>query len=772
MPKGWPDFTVPITIEAVTIETLPIDIVANTLGVLDINIAAQTAGNIAVNIAAAAQPVTIANWGFIKNSGFEDDFTGWDPDAGVTIDTTVVATGKKSCKIPHGLFLRQHISPPFPVDEIIQSFVRYRCTKSGTGKGYLRLYYHDGNKTTTLLNPAAADTWYTQFVAYQPSKFIVMLEVSSLVGTGEFLYVDDFAFPQKVSVGKIMSTVDINIQGQDYGLLEIDVASQSVGNLAVDIAAQTVGNLAIDIAAQTLGQLNINIAASAVSLNVKTTGVEKVAIDISSQSLSQVDVNIAAQAANVNVNLDAQTADINVNVTNASITITGTVSISGAVTVQGTVSISGTVTVAGTVSISGTVEVTGSVTVSGTVSITGSVTVTGAVTVTGTVSISGTVTVSGTVSISGTVEVTGAVTVSGTVSISGSVTVTGSVSVSGTVGISGTVTITGTVNVSGTVTITGAVTVTSGTVNVQTTGGANIVIDKLTQTAYIERRSTISNNGTLTNWRYRTGDQRDGKFFTRGCMGFIDTIDVYCKSTDPGEQKITVYISPDPSLGYVAKADVTVPSLASEAWRSATFKRMWPYDKLFIFVVGSVSGVKWAMDDGTAENRDAYLSSDAGASWDYGSARFHFQVSMKGQTVGDLPVSGTVSTVEIPHSGSYIDTGYVTVPSQATPETTVLTVNGAGYCENFIWETTHDDVILRIYTDGYQAGAVKASSWEARGFNASTPKHALTKFQDGLSCFGVEAVKYEFTRLFEIRAVQTTGVNKDVVVFATVNLAK
>jgi len=68
------------------------------------------------------------------------------------------------------------------------------------------------------------------------------------------------------------------------GYVQVDITAQSVGNLGVDIAAQSVGNIAIDIAAQTVGNLNVNIA--------------------------------------------AQTADINVNVTNATINITGTVTVS------------------------------------------------------------------------------------------------------------------------------------------------------------------------------------------------------------------------------------------------------------------------------------------------------------------------------------------------------------------------------------------------------------------------------------------------------------
>jgi len=54
MVKGWKDFTVPITIEAVTIETLPIDVKTQTLGTVKIDVAAQTLGQLNVNITASA----------------------------------------------------------------------------------------------------------------------------------------------------------------------------------------------------------------------------------------------------------------------------------------------------------------------------------------------------------------------------------------------------------------------------------------------------------------------------------------------------------------------------------------------------------------------------------------------------------------------------------------------------------------------------------------------------------------------------------------------
>ena len=323
----------------------------------------------------------------------------------------------------------------------------------------------------------------------------------------------------------------------------------------------------------------------------------------------------------------------------------------------------------------------------------GAITVEGSVSVLGTVEVKGAVTVSGTVSVSGTVEVTGAVTVSGTVSVEGTVTVTGSVTVSGTVSISGTV------EVTGSVTVTGAVTV--GTV-----AADNIIIDKLTVGAYTERRSTLSNNGATPAWTYATGDSRRGKFFPRGCRGFINTIDVYCKDAGAAGGTITVYISPHPSMGYVAIADVTVGAGASADWRSATFNRMWNYDSLFIFVLCSSSDINHGYDSGTPY--DYYTSSDAGATWATMNYRNWFRAVMKGETVGDVPVSGVVNVVEIPTvlSGFKADnTGDIT---HGTTVDILPTIHGTGkltafqsrFCCVGAVSTSLFNMVLGVVIDG------------------------------------------------------------------------
>jgi len=460
-----------------------------------------------------------------------------------------------------------------------------------------------------------------------------------------------------------------------------------------------------------------------------------------------------------------------VTVTGA-VTVTGTVAISGTVTVTGAVTVTGTVSITGTVTITGAVTVTGSVTVSGTVAISGTVTVSGAVTVTGSVTVSGTVAVSGTVTITGAVTVTGSVSITGTVTITGAVTVTGSVTVSGTVAISGTVTISGSVSITGTVTISGAVTITSGAVTISTSGGTNILIDKLIQGAYTDNQRTLSNAGDPVLYGTQTGANRDGKYFPRGCRGWLERVDIYCKSNGGGGGTITVYIAPQPGMGYVASAVATIANGFGPGSVQAVFNRAWNYDSLFIFVVCSNADVPFSYNNDAPFDR--YYSADSGATWAFYSNRNNFSAVFDGQTVGDLPVSGTVNNVPIPSAAaeSYGDA----VACAGSAETTVLTIAGAGKCSYiayFIYTAAAcDSAKLKVYCDGVLAWSGYPLGMSLWGHTASTPGASLLKWAAATSSSILLTITFEFRRELKIAVLATTATAQSVDIRATPNLIK
>jgi len=184
------------------------------------------------------------------------------------------------------------------------------------------------------------------------------------------------------------------------------------------------------------------------------------------------------------------------------------------------------------------------------------------------------------------------------------------------------------------------------TINIATSGGVNIIIDKLTQAAYLERRSTISNDNNVTTPTAppdsMTGTTYRGKFFPRGIRGFIETLSVYCKRTAAGT--ITLSYSPQPGMGAINS--VTITPGAAWDWKSANVRAFWNYDSMFIWISACSADVSWGRDATTPY--DYLASTDSGVTWFTGDYRLYARIDLREQTIGDIPVSGIVNTIEIP----------------------------------------------------------------------------------------------------------------------------
>jgi len=224
----------------------------------------------------------------------------------------------------------------------------------------------------------------------------------------------------------------------------------------------------------------------------------------------------------------------------------------------------------------------------------------------------------------------------------------------------------------------------------------NIIIDKLTVGAYTERRSILSNEGATASWAYPTGNYRHGKYFPRGCRGFIDRIGIYCRNVGVADEKITVYISPQPGMAPIYSGDIDVPGNAAPAWRWLLIRRMWNFDSLFIYDVCSGTDVQHAYDTGTPQ--DSYTSSNAGATWTVTAYRYWFRAEYTGETCGDVPVSGTVNTIEVPALSSYVDSGITIIEPGAT--VTLATIEGSGHSLWILCWSTFEYMTFEIFVDG------------------------------------------------------------------------
>ncbi|MBW2675824.1 MAG: polymer-forming cytoskeletal protein [Deltaproteobacteria bacterium] len=370
----------------------------------------------------------------------------------------------------------------------------------------------------------------------------------------------------------------------------------------------------------------------------------------------------------------------------------------------------------------------------------GAVTVEGSVSVLGTVSVSGTVSVEGTVSVSGTVSVEGTVTVSGTVSIEGTVTVTGTVSISGTVTVEGTVSVTGTVNV-------------SGEVNIKTAAVDNIVIDKLTVGAYTEDRRILSNNATGGDWFSPGTTYWYGKFFPRGCRGFIHQIYVFCDNQDGASHNFTVKVAPQPGMAAIIEKTLTVPAGSSGAWRSVDIKEFWNYDSMFIYARADHATYPRLLYD-TGEPRDCHQSGDE-VTWEPLNRRLWYRVHMTMETVGDLPVSGTVNTVEIPSTVAARQFVRLDVPGGEERYDTAQVGSGGLLIALFRVDDkpSRNHLHPRIKIDGEQVMPVDAPfyNWKHMFISPETPGITVSKWDtlDDRYCL-VVTIPFPFKRRLEV----------------------
>ena len=308
--------------------------------------------------------------------------------------------------------------------------------------------------------------------------------------------------------------------------------------------------------------------------------------------------------------------------------------------------------------------------------------------------------------------------------------------------------------------------------DIKTVGADNILIDLLKKGAYIEDRRIIENHGATPSWMTVGGNERYGKFFTRGCMGLIESINVYCKS-DGVVGTIKVYISPNPALGYVATATINVGAGAGADWRSATFNRMWLSDKLFIFVVCSHADIKFGYD--TVENPDRYYSADIGATWTTSSHRCWFRAIMKGQSVVILPIGGTVNNVEIPHVSD--ERLFFERWLDSDDLITVRQVHGAGELEylDFRINAMADSqfVSCYVYCDDKCSFLWDSAMLNEDGYTATTEGIQLLKYGVDSLCYIHCMLKFNFQRNLKICMQRKAGSpNQSIVVEGLVNLIK
>lgn len=302
--------------------------------------------------------------------------------------------------------------------------------------------------------------------------------------------------------------------------------------------------------------------------------------------------------------------------------------------------------------------------------------------------------------------------------------------------------------------------------NIKTSGGTNIIIDKLLQGAYTGRDVDMFNDNEVTTPTAPpsnvTGTAYWGKFFPRGCRGQLNDLRIYCKRTASGT--LTLSYSPQPGMGAVGSV-VIMPG-SDWDWKYTTINRFWNYDSLFVWVSACSADVSYGYD-ATAPT-DALGSTDSGVTWSYSVYRFYIRAAMRVQTVGDLPISGTVNTVELPAVAAGQASGALIVP--ASDFAWAPTIVGAGELIIAIFYSYGDSdspklcPIIRIDGAAALPDETSLTSWRANYVTTTSPGIAIGVWDTTNNKYSlVVAIPLPFKRelklgYYNMAASQMTGI--------------
>ena len=241
----------------------------------------------------------------------------------------------------------------------------------------------------------------------------------------------------------------------------------------------------------------------------------------------------------------------------------------------------------------------------------------------------------------------------------------------------------------------------SADINVNVTNTASVSIDAQTvdlnvkHDAYVEQRITLKNNASqytdLINHKYIA------KFFVHRARGHLHSVKVYVKNTDTANaQTISVAIAIRPNTNIMLSKTKTIDA-GFEGWVEVFFDKWWNYDTMFVVVL-LPSEVQVAVDDGYP--RDGWYS-DA-TTYDFLNLPYRpwIQVLMYCSTIGDLPVSGTVNTIQLPNLAGAAGGTLTYVAPDSEQDLAYITAAGvAKYIRLYQDGGSPSDVRFRIVVD-------------------------------------------------------------------------
>ena len=266
---------------------------------------------------------------------------------------------------------------------------------------------------------------------------------------------------------------------------------------------------------------------------------------------------------------------------------------------------------------------------------------------------------------------------------------------------------------------------------------------------YKESRRVLQNNGTAYSSYYLT--ELRGKYFPHGARGFIEKIELRCKNTDTEDHTVTFYLCIAPGYPPIWQGSVTIPA-GFDDWLAITPKIWWAYDSILVVAIADSNDVLFMYDTGAPY--DAWYFGTNWSEYTPVNARYWFKITIYGQTTGDIPVSGTVNTIQIPNTAA--SSGKISYTIKAGETQIIKVVEGMGRMLFLHFVCNSEYVRVGILADGVEAwttdfGPVQMYEWYGYGQQGGPITVAKTTVDSTTLYILKWAVPISFRKKLEIK---------------------
>jgi len=297
------------------------------------------------------------------------------------------------------------------------------------------------------------------------------------------------------------------------------------------------------------------------------------------------------------------------------------------------------------------------------------------------------------------------------------------------------------------------------TLNVNVQGTASVSIDNATVYLNVKQDFKLGSGYVFSTFDFAEGDvdldiytYKWGIFLPRGCRAWIYRITSRFKNVSGVDRTVTFAVSIAPNYPPLYKKEITIPASQTDYAANTWYIQMhWQYESMYVTFKANGDGVYML---GQSNNAGKGGFRDDLTHGNLPFATISFLVKPE----GDIPVSGTVNTIQIPNKSSSSSSEETTVP--AGTRVTLMNVEGTGVVTwIFLWSNLNG-MQFEIEVDGEKLtwlGYDHLSPADLEYFYGAAPHEGigvnLVRYDDtNLMYTIVITVPIEFKRSFKIYA--------------------